>query len=111
MIRQLRTYEIFDDTRDAFHARFRDHAMRLMAPYGFRFLAGWETRSDARLEFSYILEWPDETTMREQWAAFMADEEWARIKRDTAEANGPMVGEIVDRVLTAIDYLPVPGDG
>jgi hypothetical protein len=30
MIRQLRIYEIFEATKAAFHARFRDHAARIM---------------------------------------------------------------------------------
>ena len=33
MIQQLRIYEIFDASADAFHARFRDHCMRIMARY------------------------------------------------------------------------------
>jgi hypothetical protein len=28
MIHQLRIYEIFEDTKNAFHARFRDHCDR-----------------------------------------------------------------------------------
>jgi hypothetical protein len=30
MIHQLRIYEIFENNKDAFHARFRDHAARIM---------------------------------------------------------------------------------
>jgi hypothetical protein len=30
MIHQLRIYEIFEDSKDAFHARFRDHAARIL---------------------------------------------------------------------------------
>ena len=30
MIQQLRTYEIFEKNKAAFHARFRDHAARIM---------------------------------------------------------------------------------
>jgi hypothetical protein len=106
VIRQLRIYEIFADTKDAFHARFRDHAARIMATYGFRIVAGWESATGDRLEFVYLLEWPDEATMRERWAAFMADEEWAAIKRETGARHGRLVGEIEDRVLHPVDYLP-----
>jgi hypothetical protein len=35
MIQQLRINEIFDANADAFHARFRDHCLRIMAGYGF----------------------------------------------------------------------------
>ncbi|GAA5082929.1 NIPSNAP family protein [Lysobacter panacisoli] len=107
-IQQLRIYEIFDDTRGAFHARFRDHAMRIMRRHGFDIVATWESRHDGRIEFVYLLQWPDEATLRERWAGFMADEEWARIKRET-RAQGPMVGEIEDRTLVPTDYSPVRG--
>lgn len=46
MIHQLRIYEIFEDTKNAFHARFRDHAARIMRRYGFRILAIWEVKDE-----------------------------------------------------------------
>lgn len=107
MIHQLRIYEIFEDTKATFHARFRDHAARLMRGHGFVIRAMWETTTDARTEFVYVLEWPDEATMTARWAGFMADEEWNRIKRETgAAAGGPLVGAIEDRVLRLVDYSP-----
>ena len=106
VIRQLRIYELFEETKEAFHQRFREHAARIMAGYEFQIVAGWDSSSDGRPEFVYLLEWPDVTTMNERWAAFMADEEWARIKRETSARHGQLVGSIQDRVLTAVDYIP-----
>lgn len=106
MIRQLRIYEIFEETRAAFHERFRDHAARIMANYDFRIAAAWETITDERIEFVYLLEWPDRATMTDRWAAFMADEEWAEVKRETAARHGRFVGDIEDRVLEPVPYLP-----
>jgi heme-degrading monooxygenase HmoA len=105
MIHQLRIYEIFEDSKAAFHARFRDHAARLMHDHGFAIRAMWETRTESRTEFVYVLEWPDEATMKARWADFMADAEWNRIKRETGAA-GPLVGAIEDRVLRLVDYSP-----
>jgi len=39
VIHQLRIYEIFDNNKKAFHDRFRDHAMRIMAKYDFKIVA------------------------------------------------------------------------
>jgi heme-degrading monooxygenase HmoA len=103
---QLRIYEIFDHNKAAFHARFRDHAVRIMGKYGFHIRSMWETRTDARTEFVYLLEWPSEAAMRESWAKFMADQEWARIKKETLAAHGSLVGEIQERVLHTLDYSP-----
>lgn len=107
MLHQLRIYEIFEHNKAAFHARFRDHAARLMRGYGFTIAAMWESRSDGsqdeaqplRTEFVYLLAWPDEATMREAWSAFLADAEWVEIKRITREQHGDMVGVISDRLL------------
>lgn len=106
MIQQLRIYEIFERNKAAFHARFRDHAMRIMRRYGFEFIAMWETTTDRRTEFVYLLSWPDVATKDEAWRAFMADAEWKEIKRVTAAEHGDLVGEIDERVLTPTAYSP-----
>ena len=51
VIHQLRIYEIFDSNKKAFHDRFRDHAMRIMAKYDFKIVATWESKKDNRTEF------------------------------------------------------------
>lgn len=109
MIHQLRIYEIFPHNKPAFHARFRDHAARIMTRYGFDIAAMWESAGTDRIEFIYILRWPDEETMTSAWAAFMADEEWAEIKRRTSAEHGNLVGAVEDRVLRLTDYSPLPG--
>jgi len=109
MIHQLRIYEIFDTNKTAFHARFRDHAARIMRRHDFQIVAMWETKFDAKTEFVYLLEWPDEATGTRQWADFMADAEWTEIKRVTSAEHGAMVGDIEDRVLAPLEYSPAQG--
>lgn len=109
MIHQLRIYEIFDANKSAFHARFRDHAARIMKTYDFRIVAMWEARNDDKPQFVYVLEWPDETTKTAAWTAFMQDKEWAEIKRVTSAQHGALVGGIEDRTLTPLDYSPSAG--
>jgi heme-degrading monooxygenase HmoA len=105
MIHQLRIYEIFEATKDVFHARFRDHAARIMKRHGFDIVAMWEAKGEARTEFIYLLRWPDEHAKTDSWAAFMADREWDEIKQAT-RGRGRLVGEIEDRVLVMTDYSP-----
>ncbi|MBV9138522.1 MAG: NIPSNAP family protein, partial [Hyphomicrobiales bacterium] len=90
----------------AFHARFRDHAARIMRKYGFQILGMWEAKGKERTEFIYLLEWSDEAAKNAAWDAFMRDAEWAEIKRLTAAEHGSLVGAIEDRVLYATDYSP-----
>lgn len=104
-LQQLRIYEIFDDTKPAFHDRFRDHALRIMARHGFRVVATWETSNEGRVEFAYLLDWPDEAAMKAAWAAFMADAEWTDIKRRT-RGDKPLVRVLSDRTLRPTAYSP-----
>jgi NIPSNAP len=106
IIHQLRIYEIYDSNKQAFHDRFRDHAMRIMAKYDFKIVATWESKKDNRTEFVYLLEWPDEETMNDRWEKFLRDPEWIKIKKETGEINGPLVGEIQARTLYLTDYSP-----
>jgi hypothetical protein len=105
-IHQLRVYEIFEGNKHAFHTRFREHAMRIMARHDFKIVAIWETQHNGRTEFAYLLQWPDRATLTDRWARFMADPEWAAIKKRTAAQHGQLVGEIQDRVLAVQDYSP-----
>jgi hypothetical protein len=106
VIHQLRIYEIFDANKKAFHDRFRDHAMRIMAKYDFKIVATWESKKGNRTEFVYLLEWPDEETMNDGWRKFLGDPEWIKIKKETGEINGPLVGETQARTLYLTDYSP-----
>ena len=99
MIHQLRVYEIFEHNKAAFFARFRDHAARIMATYGFEILWMWESSTPERAEFTYLLAWPDEETMLRSWEAFKADEEWKEIKRATNAEHGDLVGAIEERTM------------
>jgi heme-degrading monooxygenase HmoA len=105
-VQQLRIYEIFDRNKPAFHARFRDNAQRIMKRHGFNIVSMWESRTGDRSEFVYLLQWPDEATMKQRWAQSMADEEWSRIKKEWAAVYGQAVGEIQDRTLKRTDYSP-----
>ena len=106
MIHQLRVYEIFERNQGAFHARFRDHAMRIMRKYGFEFVGLWEAKTDRRTEFVYLLVWPDVATKEAAWNQFRADDDWQDIKRVTNAQHGELVGEIEDRVLVPTSYAP-----
>jgi heme-degrading monooxygenase HmoA len=107
MLHQLRIYEIFEHNKAAFHARFRDHAARIMRRYGFQITAMWETTTEQRTEFIYLLTWPDLASLTQAWEQFRADQEWIAIKRETGAQYGDLVGAIEDRVLHLTDYSPL----
>lgn len=105
-IRQLRIYEINRDNRDAFHGRFQDHALRIMKRHGFSIVDMWESDTGEKLQFVYVLSWPDRATMDARWKAFLADKEWIEIKRRTAAASGELVREADGQPLVRVSYSP-----
>ena len=109
MIHQLRIYEIFERNKAAFHARFRDHAAPIMARHGFQIVAMWETASAGRIEFAYILAWPDERDEAQAWTSFMADPRMDRDQARDLAAAWRLVGAIEDRIMRPTDYSPKLG--
>jgi hypothetical protein len=107
-IYQLRTYEVSPDKKEAFHKRFKEHALRIMKRYAFDPVILWESTSVANFEFIYILRWPNAETMERQWKLFLADSEWIGIKQKTANDIGEPVLKVTNRLLDAVEYLPDP---
>jgi hypothetical protein len=99
-------FEINRSNKDAFHRRFQDHALRIMKRHGFRIIDMWESDSGKKLEFVYLLSWPDRDTMDSRWKSFLADQEWIDIKRKTAAESGELVGEVSSRSMTRVSYSP-----
>jgi hypothetical protein len=110
-VQQLRIYEIERKNRDPFHERFRDHALRLMKKHGFDVIDMWESDTGEKLQFIYVLDWPDEATMDKAWTAFLADAEWIDIKKRTAERHGRFVHDVKGQVLNRLAYSPACGGG
>ena len=105
-LQQLRIYELDRGNSGHFHARFRDHTLRIMARHGFRIADMWESDTAGKLQLVYVLEWPDAATMERQWAAFMADQEWADIKRRSAAEHGRLVEHAGGQPLVRLSYSP-----
>ena len=105
-LQQLRIYETPRTNEGVFHERFRDHALRIMARHGFAVRSIWRSEHEGKVEFVYLLDWPDAATMKAAWAAFMADAEWAAIKRETGARHGRFVDAISDRTLEPVPYSP-----
>lgn len=110
MINQLRIYEIPESNTGPFHDRFRDQARPIFERHGFRILAMWESRKEDKVLFVYLLAWRDADEMRSCWENFMADEEWAEIKRVTAAKHGNFVNGIDEFVLAPTEYSQALGD-
>ena len=105
-IHQLRIYELNPSNRDPFHRRFQDHALPIMKRHGFDIVDMWESRTDSKVQFVYVLAWPDEGTMERRWESFLADPEWIDIKRRSAAEHGELVRETHGQPLVRVSYSP-----
>jgi hypothetical protein len=105
-IQQLRIYEVNRSNRDNFHERFQDHALRIMKRYDFNVVDMWESDTGTKLQFVYILAWPNQAVMESRWKSFLADQEWIDIKKRTGAEHGELVKEANGQPLVRVSYSP-----
>jgi heme-degrading monooxygenase HmoA len=109
-LHQLRIYEVNPANRDHFHRRFQEHALPIMRRHGFDIVDMWESETDTKLQFVYVLAWPDEATMDRRWKSFLADPEWIEIKRRSSAEHGELVREANGQPLVRVSYSPACKD-
>ena len=107
MIHELRTYEIPNNVRKTFHERFEKHAMRIMERHGIKILMIWDEEIGDMQNFCYIIEWQSLAEREEKWPKFNSDEEWSRIKKESAEKHGELVRRTHNKFLRPTKYSPI----
>ncbi|MGF7162123.1 heme-degrading monooxygenase HmoA [Rhodoligotrophos appendicifer] len=83
--------------------RFANGTMKLFEKLGFEVVEFWE-HADGSGELWYVIEWPDETTMRASWDGFRKNEEWQALKA-SSEAGGPLTASITSIPLQDVDFF------
>ena len=92
---ELRLYHVKEGKIDALKARFGDHTDAIFKRHNMKSIGYWspEDAPDSQNLFIYILEHPSRQEAEKNWAAFQADPEWQKVKKES-EANGPLVDHI-----------------
>ena len=92
---ELRLYHVKEGKIDALKARFGDHTDAIFKRHNMKSIGYWspEDAPDSQNLFVYILEHPSRQEAEKNWAAFQADPEWQKVKKES-EANGPLVDHI-----------------
>lgn len=92
---ELRLYHVKEGKMDALKARFGDHTDAIFKRHNMKSIGYWspEDAPDSQNLFIYILEHPSRQEAEKNWAAFQADPEWQKVKKES-EANGPLVDHI-----------------
>ncbi len=113
---EMRIYTVAPGKLAALHARFRQHACRLLERHGMANIGYWtplEEKDDAGSKLLFVLAHPSREAREKAWQAFMADPEWQAVFR-ASEADGRLVEKVEVRFLRATDYSPPitpPGRG
>ena len=92
---ELRLYHVKEGKMDALKARFADHTDAIFRRHNMKSIGYWspEDAPDSQNLFIYILEHPSRQDAEKNWAAFQADPEWQKVKKES-EINGALVGHI-----------------
>lgn len=106
MIYELRTYIIPPGRMGDILERFRSKTLGIFARFGFEVVGFWTVDDPAEGELVYLLRWDSAEASKKGWAAFRADEEWLETRRVT-EANGPIVENVIEKVMIATDFSPM----
>jgi len=102
---ELRTYYSPPGKLDDLHARFRDHTMKLFEKHEMTSVGYWVPMENPDNTLIYLLAFPSAEARDKSWKAFLADEAWKRVKKET-EADGRIVTKVESVLLGATDYSP-----
>ncbi len=105
---ELRTYTTPEGKLDPLLARFRNHTMALFEKHDMVNIGYWipqdAPRSHNTLIYMLAHHGRDEATRN--WAAFNADPEWQKVRKES-EAAGPLVTHVDSVFLNPSDFSPL----
>lgn len=105
MIYELREYETVPGRMPALIKRFRDHTLGLFDRHGLKvvFMSQTEFGDNITNELVYVLQFEDHAQLHSNWASFLADPEWHKVKADS-EVDGPIVAAVRRRLLNTAPF-------
>jgi hypothetical protein len=86
---ELRTYTAPPGKLDALEARFRDHVDTIFKRHNLHAIGYWIPEDNKDNHFIYIVEHKSKEDATKNWAAFLADDEWKKVRAES-EAGGPL---------------------
>jgi hypothetical protein len=105
---ELRTYTAHLGRFEAMQARFKDHVIPMFEKHGLQLIGFWTAADPPLAENTlvYVLAHPDRNAAKENWAAFQADPEKARVWAET-EKDGPINLKVESMYLEPVDFSPI----
>jgi hypothetical protein len=107
MIYEMRVYRCVPGKLPDLLKRFETITLPLWERHGIRQAGFWTTLvGESNQDLTYMLAWESLADREVKWGAFQSDPEWIR-KRAETEANGPIVGNIVNSFLQPTGFSSV----
>ena len=106
MIYEYRAYYAVPGRMPDIQRRFADITMSLFKRHGITVVGFWDTVIGESNELVYICAFDNLAPRERAWAAFMADPDWQKAKRET-EANGPLVERVVNKIWKPTAFSPM----
>ena len=106
MIYEYRAYYVMPGRMPDIQRRFADVTMGLFKRHGIAVVGFWDTVIGESNELVYICAFDNLAHRERAWAAFIADPDWQKAKRET-EANGPLVERVVNKIWRPTPFSPM----
>jgi hypothetical protein len=106
---EMRTYTANEGKLPALETRFRDHTIKFFNKYSMTSIGYWKPSDGpaAQTTLVYILAHPSREAAKANWASFIADPDWRKVRADS-EAGGAILSKPPESMfLTATDYSPI----
>ena len=107
MIYENRIYKAVPGRLPDINARFANHTMGFFKQYEIGMMGFWTDEIGASNQLTYILSFDSLADRADKWAAFQADKAWAEVRAET-EANGPIVAQVLNSLMSLTPYSPEP---
>jgi len=104
---EMRTYTAAPGKLEALHARFQQHACRLLERHGMVNIGYWTPMDEpgSANTLLFVLAHRDRESREASWKGLMTDPEWQAVFK-ASEAGGRLVEKAEVRFLRATDYSP-----
>ena len=106
---EMRTYTAGPGKFAALHSRFRDHTLRLFEKHGMQNIGYWVPADPPNSEntLTYILAHKDREAAKASWAAFGADPEWQKVRKESMADGVSLTTKVESVFLNPTDYSPM----
>jgi len=106
---EMRTYTAAPGKLAALHSRFRDHTLRLFEKHGMQNIGYWVPADPPNSEntLTYIIAHKDREAAKASWAAFGADPEWQKVRKESMADGVSLTTKVESVFLNPTDYSPM----